>query len=75
VEDIAFLSNMRYYLAVRMGRGAWGMGRGAWGMGHGAWGMGHGAWGMGHRAWGKQGIPHHAIEPLYKIMLWLRSQT
>jgi len=41
--NIAFLSNVRYYLA-------WGMGHGAWGMGHGAWGMGHGAWGMGHGA-------------------------
>ncbi len=34
---IAFLSNMRYYLA--------------WGMGHGAWGMGHWALGMGHWAY------------------------
>jgi len=33
-------------------------------MGHGAWGMGHGAWARaGH--WPAQGIPHHAIEPLY----------
>ena len=24
---------MRYYLAVRMGHGAWGMGHGAWGLG------------------------------------------
>jgi hypothetical protein len=32
--NIAFLSNVRYYLAH----------------GHGAWGMGHGAWGIGHWA-------------------------
>jgi hypothetical protein len=62
-----------------MGHGAWGMGHGAWGMGQTGprrvWGIGkkaragHGAWGIGKKAraghWPAQGIPHHAIEPLY----------
>jgi hypothetical protein len=54
--NIAFLSNVRYYLAH--GHGAWAK----QGMGHGpnrAWGMGQTGHGP-NRAWAKQGIGHWA---------------
>ena len=43
--NIAFLSNMRYYLAWGMGDWAWGIGH--WGLGIGDWASGIGHWGLG----------------------------